>query len=123
MIRNKFVWGLFILLLAFVAMPTFAGEADIHLPDLSQVTFEGLGGAKEEGAVDLVDVHARRNIPRCHRSGSCKRAVRLVSSETKPLPPLGCLAARCRSRYAAARHAALQYLVPLGAPTRRLFSH
>jgi len=35
-----------LLLLSLWAIPSFASEANIHLPDLSQVTFDGLGGMR-----------------------------------------------------------------------------
>ena len=36
--------GALVLALAAVATPAFAGEADIKIPDLTHVHFDGLGG-------------------------------------------------------------------------------
>ena len=42
--NKRLLWGLFLLVLASAPNSVFASEADIHIPDLTQVKFAGLGG-------------------------------------------------------------------------------
>ena len=43
--KMKFLnWGILLTLLLTATTTAFASEADINIPDLSQVKFEGLGG-------------------------------------------------------------------------------
>jgi len=44
MLKRKLWWYGFVLLAFQLLNPVFAGEADIRIPDLGQVKFEGLGG-------------------------------------------------------------------------------
>ncbi|MBI3849276.1 MAG: sodium-translocating pyrophosphatase [Verrucomicrobia bacterium] len=56
MIKNKSrIWGVLmpIVILLGVASGAFAGEADIHIPDLKQVRFDGLGGVSGEALMYL----------------------------------------------------------------------
>src|SRR5436190_10696615 len=42
---NKYwVWSVLLLISLFASTGAYASEADIHIPDLTQVTFPGLGG-------------------------------------------------------------------------------
>src|SRR6266404_3208262 len=43
--NNKYwVWSVLLLITLFASTGVYAGEADIHIPDLTQVKFSGLGG-------------------------------------------------------------------------------
>src|SRR5882762_8104378 len=50
--NNKYwVWSILLLITLFASTGVYASEADIHIPDLSKVTFPGLGGV---GGVTLM---------------------------------------------------------------------
>src|SRR5207247_7241999 len=42
--NNYWVWRILLLITLVGSTGTYAGEADINIPDLTQVKFEGLGG-------------------------------------------------------------------------------